>query len=484
MEYLAQLSIYQWSLLLLSIIVSVTLSLIAMNAFVIILLFLRNKNKRKTPPETNEWPKVAIHIPIYNEAQVIHRLLNACLNLDYPKDKLQIIIVDDSTDRTKEITREFGEKYPSLIKVIYRGKRIGFKAGALNEAMKYTTADLIVTFDADAIPPRDFIKRLVPYFYAEDKVGFVQANIEFINRDATWLTKAISLAIKGYYIIEQAARYYSGLYASSFGTSVMFRRKAIEEAGGWHSDTLAEDIDLSFRMQMKGWKGVFVPEVKCLGEVPPLFSIFKMQEYRWSKGYMQCLKKFSKTFLYDGKIPLIQRIEAVLNLSYVLIYPIAILGLLLNMLMLFLMPQTFLITFWTNPNATLLIGASVVTIAVPTILYLLVAIEEKDKRYIKYLPALGTLWCGVSISNAKAVIEVLMGKTSAFFRTPKFGVIDSIDKRYLQKYKPKKTWKLGEFVAALVVLYSAFFALQSGLIWLAIGYATYGVAWIYSACMS
>ncbi len=484
MEYLIQLSWSQWSIFFLSIITSVVIGLMAINALAIILLFVFNKNKRKTPSEIAEWPKVTIHIPIYNEMRVIRRLLDACLNLDYPREKLQIMILDDSTDKTKDITREFGERYPDLIKVIHRKKRTGFKAGALNMAMKVTTDEFVATFDADTVPPKDFIKKILPYFYGGEKVGFVQANIEFINKNSSWMTKVISLATKGYYVIEQAARYYSGLFASSFGTSVIFRRQAINDAGGWHSDTLAEDIDLSFRIQMKGWKGVFVPEVKCLGEVPPLFSIFKMQEYRWSKGYMQCLKKFLKLFFRNNEVPMIQRIEAILNLSYVLIYPVAIFGLFLNLISLFLMPQAFLVTFWSNPNATLLIGLSITTIAAPTILYLLTAIEEKDRQYIKYVPVLGTLWCGVSISNAKAVIDAIMGKTSSFLRTPKFGVIDGIDKRYLLKYKPKLTWRLVESTAALVVLYSAFFALESGLTWLALGFAVYGIAWMYSSFMS
>ena len=228
------------------------ISIYAFNIWVLSLLSVRGRNKVADPPALDSWPMVSVHLPLFNEERVASRLLDACCKLDYPRDKLEIIAIDDSSDGTTKIAKEFESKNPDLVKVIHREDRSGFKAGALQLALEKSKGDFIALFDADYVPPRNFLRKMVPYLYADEKVAFVQSRWSYLDGQFSWIAKAISLGIDVYAFVDQRARYVGNLLAHFSGTCGVFRRSAMEEVGGWSADTLAEDLDLSIRLHLKG----------------------------------------------------------------------------------------------------------------------------------------------------------------------------------------------------------------------------------------
>ncbi|MEM3755200.1 MAG: glycosyltransferase, partial [Candidatus Bathyarchaeia archaeon] len=372
-----------------------------------------------------------INLPIYNEEKVIARLLNAVLNLDYPKNKLEIIVIDDSNDSTTQIIKSYEEKYKGLIKFIHRNNRNGFKAGALQLALENSTGEFIAIFDADYVPKPNFLKALLPYLYIEENVAFVQARIGYLNKNQSWVTKAVALGLDGYCFIDQRARYASNLLAHFSGTNGIFRRKAIESVGGWSCDTLAEDLDLSVRLQLKGWKYVYLPQVVCDGEIPPKLSILKKQQFRWAKGFTECFKKHWKSILKSKSLSLFQKFEAILQLTIFFVYPISIVAIALALINYFIFPQTFLNELWNFYLSPLASALSVIIYFSPLFMYTITIFEAekfKNKKiglnrllHMLYLILVGV---GILFTNSLAVIEALIGIKSQFERTPKFGIID------------------------------------------------------------
>ena len=408
------------------------ISIYAFNVWVLTLLSMRGRNKLADPPHLDSWPQVSVHLPLFNERRVARRLLNAAVNLDYPRDKLEIIVVDDSTDGTTEVAREFEAKHRGLVRVIHREDRTGFKAGALQVALQGSRGDFIALFDADYVPPRNFLKRMIPHLYVDEKVAFAQSRWSYLDGQFSWIAKAISLGIDVYAFIDQRARYVGNLLAHFSGTCGVFRRRAIEDAGGWSSDTLAEDLDLSIRLHLKGWRYIYVPTVVCPGEIPPSFDNLRHQQFRWAKGFSECLKKHGGAILRSNRLSFFQKMEALLHLATYFICPLTIMGIVVALLYYSIFPPSFwLMGFWRYQVALLTFILSLVIYSAPLIASGVTLSEFSQMGILKlrrllHLGYLGALVYGLLLSNTKAVIEGLFTTTSYFYRTPKLGSIRKV----------------------------------------------------------
>lgn len=287
----------------------VSLFIYGMNCYVLMLFYrLKRPAARQRHAEIkrrfyqaytpDNWPHVTIQLPIYNERYVIERLIKSVCRFDYPKDLLEIQVLDDSTDDTRDIGASVVRQMKDLgfnIHHIHRTHRAGFKAGSLKAGLKTARGELVGIFDADFIPDPDFLKQTVPYF-TDPKIGMLQTRWGHINSDYSMLTRAQSMGIDGHFSVEQASRAWNGFFMNFNGTAGIWRKEAIEDAGGWQSDTLTEDLDLSYRAQLKGWKLEFVTDVVCPAEVPVTINAFKSQQHRWAKGSIQSAKKISAIF--------------------------------------------------------------------------------------------------------------------------------------------------------------------------------------------
>jgi cellulose synthase/poly-beta-1,6-N-acetylglucosamine synthase-like glycosyltransferase len=405
------------------------ISIYAFNVWVLTLLSLRGKRKVADPPTLDSLPNVSVHLPLFNEERVARRLLDACVKLDYPHDRLEIVAVDDSTDGTTKIAREFEAKYPGLVKVFHREDRTGFKAGALQLAMEHSDGEFIALFDADYVPPRNFLRRMIPYLYVDNKVAFAQSRWSYFDGQFSWIAKAISLGIDVYGFVDQRARYVGNLLAHFSGTCGVFRRSAIEDAGGWSSDTLAEDLDLSIRLHLKGWRYIYVPTVVCPGEIPPSFDNLRHQQFRWAKGFSECLRKHGGAIIRSNRLNFFQKMEALLHLGTYFICPLTIMGVVVALLYYSIFPPSFwLMGFWRDQVALLTFFLSLVIYSAPLVASGVTVSEFSQLgitkvRRLLHLGYLGALVYGLLFSNTRAVIEGLFSRTSYFYRTPKIGRI-------------------------------------------------------------
>jgi len=367
-----------------------------------------------------DWPSVTIQLPIFNECYVVERLIKSVCRIDYPKDLLEIQVLDDSTDETVNIAQAvIADMKLEGIDIVYhhRQDRKGYKAGALKEGLKSAKGELVGIFDADFMPEPNFLKESVPYFL-NSKVGMLQTRWGHINSDYSLLTRAQSMGIDGHFGVEQASRAWSGFFLNFNGTAGVWRKKTIEDAGGWQADTLTEDLDLSYRAQLKGWKLCFAPTVVCPAEVPVTINAFKSQQHRWAKGSIQTAQK-NLAKLFRADIPLLVKIQAFLHLTHYMVHPMMLLVVLTSIPMLY--SQWFfdhlafpIMIFTLLCLATF--GPSTMYLFSQRILY------PDWKKRIKYLPFLMCLGTGIAVNNTKAVLEALLKIESGFIRTPKYGI--------------------------------------------------------------
>jgi cellulose synthase/poly-beta-1,6-N-acetylglucosamine synthase-like glycosyltransferase len=371
------------------------------------------------------WPRVTIQLPIFNERYVVERLIKSVCRLEYPKDLLEIQVLDDSSDDTADIANKLVEQMEERgfdIHYIRRKSRIGFKAGALKEGLKTARGELVGIFDADFIPQPEFLKETIPYF-TDPKVGMIQTRWGHINSDYSSLTRAQSIGIDGHFAVEQAARDWSGFFMNFNGTAGVWRKETIEDAGGWQADTLTEDLDLSYRAQLRGWKLKFLTEVVCPAEVPVTITAFKSQQHRWAKGSIQTAKKnLGKLFTSD--IPLLVKIQAFLHLTHYMVHPMMLLVVLTSI------PMLYTQWFFNSLHFPIMIvtllclatfGPSSMYVFSQRILYL------DWKSRIKFLPMLMCLGTGIAVNNTRAVLEALLDVKSGFVRTPKYGIKNQND---------------------------------------------------------
>ena len=366
------------------------------------------------------WPRVTIQLPIYNERYVVERLIKSVCRFDYPKELFEIQILDDSTDDTSDIAKAVARQMKDRgfdIQYVHRSHRNGFKAGALREGLKLAKGELVGIFDADFIPKPDFLKETIPYF-ADPAIGMLQTRWGHINSDYSLLTRAQSIGIDGHFGVEQAARAWSGFFMNFNGTAGIWRKKTIEDAGGWQEDTLTEDLDLSYRAQLKGWKLKFVTNVVCPAEVPVTINAFKSQQHRWAKGSIQTAKK-NLGNLFKSDVSFLVKIQAFLHLTHYMVHPMMLLVVLTSI------PMLYSQWFFDNLAFPIMIFTLLCLATFgPSSMYLFSQkILYRDwKTRIKFLPFLMCLGTGIAVNNTKAVLEALFNIKSGFIRTPKYGI--------------------------------------------------------------
>lgn len=422
-------------------VVIICLAFYGINSLVTAILYLRTKKpaaQRKVDlPKISEWPPVTIQLPIFNEKYTIERLLRAVTNLSYPRDRLQIQVLDDSTDDTTQLVDRLVNKYKSQginIDCVRRADRKGYKAGALNEALQSATGDFIGIFDADFVPQPDWLNQTVPMFRNRKRLGCVQTRWGHTNRQYNSLTRAEALAIDGHFVVEQTARSRYDFFLTFNGTAGLWSRACIKDAGGWQWDTLTEDLDLSYRAQMRGWKIELLPNVIVPGELPADVEAFKKQQYRWAKGSFQVVRKILPKVMSQPQLPWHVRIMALAHLTGYFVHPLMLATLLLTLPVGLLMPGTFK-----------LFPFSIIAGFGPPLLYLSAAGAKTPplSERFKLLPLLLITGFGISLSTTIAVLEGLIGKRGGVFvRTPKLNLGNTkklgnaIDNAYVQPVSP------------------------------------------------
>ena len=376
-------------------------------------------------------PRVTVQLPLYNERYVARRIIEAAAALDYPRDRLHIQVLDDSTDDTTELIQSRITQLQSEglhIDLIHRSNRTGYKAGALANGLSRTDGEFIAIFDADFIPRPDFLKRTVPYFFADECIGVVQARWGHLNGADNLLTRSQTLAIDAHFAVEQFARSASRLLFSFNGSCGLWRRRCIEESGGWQADTLTEDFDLSYRAQLRGWRFVFVRDVVVPGEVPPQIQAYTQQQARWALGSTQVLLKLGVPLL-TSDLSLRQRIMGFLQLCQYAIQPVMLLAVMLTPLMIL---THSLVNLSIAPLGVVGFGAPMLCIFGQQALY-----YDWVKRSF-YFPALMVFSSGLAVNNSRAVLAALLGRRFEFHRTPKFHI----------EGKPNR-WQRSRYAAAI-----------------------------------
>ncbi|MFP4162892.1 MAG: glycosyltransferase [Chitinispirillaceae bacterium] len=366
------------------------------------------------------YPKVVTQLPMFNEKMVACRVIEAVAAMDYPRSRHQIQVLDDSTDETVKYvdqTVDNLKKQGYNIQVVRRVDRTGFKAGALQEGLDHTDAQFVAIFDADFVPTVDFLKKAVAFFAGRPELGLVQGRWTHLNKNSSLITRGQAMGIDGHFMIEQAARSWNNLFMNFNGTAGVFRRKAIETSGGWQHDTLTEDMDLSYRMQLAGWQTEYVPELAVPAEIPEDVNAFKNQQFRWAKGSIQTAIKIIPLLL-KKKISPFKFIQAVLHLTHYVVHPLMLLLALLTMPVLFFV-KISLAPFWM----ACVIFAMILATSGPSTMYMVSQhyIGNKIRKQLFLIPAMMLIGTGLAVNNGKAVIEAILKKNSPFHRTPKKG---------------------------------------------------------------
>jgi cellulose synthase/poly-beta-1,6-N-acetylglucosamine synthase-like glycosyltransferase len=422
-------------------IVLILLASYGAHRYVLVYLYYKNKKNRTTEPLAKfpDLPRVTIQLPIFNEQFVVERLLDAICRLHYPLEKLDIQVLDDSTDETVAVARGLVNHYAAKgfpISYHHRSNREGFKAGALTEGLKTARGEFVAIFDADFVPPEDFLQRVIHHF-TDPKVGMVQTRWTHINRHYSFLTEVEAILLDGHFVLEHSGRARSNVFFNFNGTAGMWRRSAIDDAGGWQHDTLTEDTDLSYRAQLKGWKFVYLQDVECPAELPVEMTAFKTQQARWAKGLIQTSKKILPQVLKSDQRFHV-KLEAWYHLTANLSYPLMI------VLSVLLLPA-MIIRFYQGWFQMLYIDLPLFMASTFSIssFYLVSQRELFPGRWYRallYLPFLMALGIGLTVTNTRAVLEALLGKQSDFARTPKYHVESKKDKVRANKYRRGLGW--------------------------------------------
>ncbi len=393
-----------------------------------------SRPRQKLPP-MKHWPKVTVQLPIYNEMYVAERLVEAAANLDYPRHLMEIQVLDDSTDETVSIVRKAVRRARARginISQLRRTDRMGYKAGALREGFVKANGEFFAIFDADFVPTREFLRRTIPQFQ-NPKIAFVQARWSHLNREFSLLTLLQAFSIDAHFMVEQLARSRHGYWFNFNGTAGVWRRQAILDAGGWRTDTLSEDMDLSYRAFLKGWKAVYLSDLEAPAELPIAFGAFRRQQHRWARGSLECAVKLLPQ-VWNSDFPLRVKIEATFHLCgysvhlllfvYALLYPLVV-----------LMSLNF-------PGLISLFGFGyvfILTSLAPTILFVVAQHNLKRNwgRLLPFLLLISGFGAGMMLNTVRAALEIVDRKPMEFKRTPKFGVVDRSNKWEAQKYQLK-----------------------------------------------
>jgi len=435
--------------------VMIILSIYGVHRYVLCYRYYKNRKKYdpNPPRHFDELPRVTVQLPIFNEQFVIDRLVEAVCAMEYPREKLDIQVLDDSTDETVEVAAGIVARYAAMghpISYIHRTNRHGFKAGALDEGLKVAKGEFVAIFDADFVPPPDWLMKVIHHF-AEPDVGMVQTRWTHLNRDYSMLTQIEAILLDGHFVMEHGARVRTDDYFNFNGTAGMWRIQAIHDGGGWQHDTLTEDTDLSYRSQMFGWRFKYLPDVECPSELPIEMTAFKTQQARWAKGLIQTSIKLLPS-IFKADVPRRIKVEAVYHLTANLSYPLMV-------IMSALLLPAMIVRFYQGWFQMLLIDFPLFTASSFSIAVFYMASERElfPKTWMKtiwYLPFLMALGIGLTVTNTKAVMEALFGIKSAFVRTPKYRVAKKGEKSQAAKYR--KRLKLAPWIE---LIFGAYFFL-------------------------
>lgn len=446
---------------------------------------LRLSRRYKTPQLSRaDKPLVAIHLPIFNERYVVERLLDSCTRLadHYGKEKVHISVLDDSDDETTTILQDMVSSYRSKsfnIEVVHRDDRSGFKAGALNTALARTKEEFIVVFDSDFLPKADFLDRAVSYIGADNHLGVVQFRWSYTNRDYNWITKSVSIGMDAYFLIEQPGRCAEGLFHNFNGSGGIIRVEALRQAGGWQLDTLAEDLDASYRIQMRDYRILYVlDDVPC--EITPTVASFKRQQARWARGSLQVAKKILPDLILRRDVSFKRKFEAFIHLTYYLVHPLMYVSFLLAAVAAILNVSSIktLVTLqqidllgrgwkgqeeaWMEP-LWIVFALPILLCNVAVWIYYVVAMRIQGMAVLsnsRYLLALCFLGYGISISNSiEAARAFLLKSTGIFKRTPKYAVTDGQESWRDKKYQIPLDWS--SIIEAASVILAVFAILKA-----------------------
>jgi len=433
-----QLSWFDWAILIPYFTILTILSLYGVHRYDIIRTYFKHRKKATGEPPARfaQLPPVTVQLPVYNERYVIERLVDEIARIEYPRELLQIQVLDDSTDDTAAFAESLVERYRALglpIEYHHRANREGFKAGALQAGLRTATGEFVAVFDADFVPPPDFLMRTIHHF-ADPSIGVVQTRWSYLNRDYSVLTEVEAMLLDGHFILEHGARSRAGYFFNFNGTAGILRRKMIEDAGGWQHDTLTEDSDLSYRAQLKGWRFVYMPGLECPSELPVEMHGFQVQQSRWAKGLTQCARKLLPA-IFRARIPRRTKIEAFMHLTPNISYPLMVV---VSALMLPVMIVRFYMGVWQMVFIDLpLIIAAFWSISAFYVVAQRELYPKNWKRSIFLLPVLMAVGVALTVINTRAVIEALLGIRTAFVRTPKYAVGDRPMNLEAKKYRRK-----------------------------------------------
>lgn len=417
------------------------LALYGMHRSALLFAYLRHRREERLPSarfDKADLPRVTVQLPMFNELYVAERLIDAASRLDYPADRLEIQVLDDSTDSTSIVARARCEALRSLgLDVVYlhRDDRHGYKAGALEAGMEVAKGDLILIFDADFVPGTGIIRELVDFF-TDPAVGMVQARWAHLNRSRSLLTQCQAMLLDGHFVIEHSARNRTGRFFNFNGTAGMWRKSAIIDAGGWQHDTITEDMDLSYRAQLAGWKFVYAPQISVPAELPSEMNSFKGQQYRWAKGSVQTARKLLGTIL-RAPVSRAVKVEAVFHLTNNFAY------LFLMVLALLQLPNMLIRRQLEHPELLMLdVPMFVATCGSVAAFYVVAQQDLYGSRWdaIKRLPAMMALGIGLAVNNGRAAIEGSFGRDVEFVRTPKRGTLDGGPESGAKGYRGHWPW--------------------------------------------
>ncbi|MCL4488783.1 MAG: glycosyltransferase [Chloroflexi bacterium] len=458
---------------------AVGLALYGFNTLFTAWLYWRKRADTPVLPSLADFPTVTVQLPIYDEMYVVERLIDAAASMDWPRERLQIQVLDDSDDETTAIAQKRIELYKSRgidIALIKRPDRSGYKAGALAAGLASARGEYIAIFDADFVPPAYFLKKTIPYFSTRSNLGLVQTRWGHLNADYSALTRAQGIALDSHFVVEQTARSRNGLFMNFNGTAGVWRRRCIEECGGWQGDTLSEDLDLSYRAQIRGWRFMFLPDVVSPAEIPPQIHALKRQQFRWAKGSIQCLVKIGPVLVTKPNLPILKRIQGILHLSAYLVHPL-MLVLLLTLIP--LMAEQARFPEFMAYFSLAMFGPLTVFILSQRALY---PDWGTRFRYIIFLILLGT---GLALNNTFAVLGAFTRQRNTFRRTPKFSVAASGDSWNSKRYTLPFGWEaLGELGLAAYALFGVVLALQNKFFWTAPFLLLYAASFGFTGCLS
>jgi cellulose synthase/poly-beta-1,6-N-acetylglucosamine synthase-like glycosyltransferase len=414
-------------------------------------LAIWHRAPRPASPPPVDWPTVVVQLPLFNERYVVERLIDAAAGLDYPAERLTVQVLDDSTDDTAARAKArvaYHRARGRNVVYCHRHQREGFKAGALALGLAQASGEFVAVFDADFTPPPDFLRRLIPDFLADPQLGLVQARWEHLNARQNFVTRTQALAYDGYFAVDQVARARAGLWMNFNGSAGVWRRACIEDAGGWQGDTLAEDLDLSYRAQLKGWRLDYRPEAAAPAELPPSLLALKRQQFRWAKGSFQVLRKLGPELLRSPQSPF-RKALGLLHLAGYLPHPLMVVSLILSLPVVLVqgpMPLNWEALGWLG--------------CVPPLVTLWGQARLRRRDWLQSLahyPVMALGMIGLALNNTRAFAEACLGLESEFKRTPKFSAISDGDVDYALPLD-WTTW--GELILALYAFATGLIAIE------------------------